>query len=103
MTKKEFILKAMLQMAANTEYVETKFDKDEKGNTVAFPALLTEIIFIDAEALANEAEKRIDHPFDNEPEGESYTIGEHLRNITEKLCDIEEEIEREFDIEHDIK
>lgn len=64
MTKKDFILKAMLQLAANKEYVETKFDKDEEGNTVAFPSLDVECIFIDAEALANEAEKRMDDPFD---------------------------------------
>ena len=103
MTKNEFILKAMLQMAANTEYVETKFDKDENGNRVAYPSLLEEIIFIDAVALANEAEKRLDNPFDEEPEGESYTIGEHLQNITDKLGDIEEEMEREYDNEHYIK
>lgn len=103
MTKKEFILKAMLQMAANPKYVEIKKENDDKGQPVTFPAIDDEIIFIDAETLANEAEKRMDHPFDNEPEGESYTIGEHLQNITEKLGDIEEEMEREFDIEHDIK
>ena len=103
MTKKEFILNAMLQMAANPKYVTIKKDEDENGDIVEYPAIDDEIIFIDAEALANEAEKRMDHPFDNEPEGESYTIGEHLQNITEKLGDIEEEMEREFDNEHDIK
>ena len=57
----------MLQMAGNKEYVETRFEKDEDGNTVAFPSLMEEIIFIDAEALANEAEKRMDEPFDEVP------------------------------------
>ena len=83
----------MLQMAANPEYVRTKSDEDENGDTVEFPAIDEEIIFIDAEALANEAEKRMDKPFDEISDSEL---------IAEKLDDIEEEMEREFDIEHNI-
>lgn len=94
MTKKEFILNAMLQMAANPKYVENKSEEDENGDVVVFPTIDEEIIFIDAEALANEAEKRMDKPFDEISDSEL---------IAEKLGDIEEEMEREFDIEHDIK
>ena len=103
MTRTEFFLKAMLQMAANPKYVEIKKENNDKGQPVTFPALDIEIVAIDAEALTREAEKAWNNPFDNEPEGESFTIGEHLQNITEKLSDIEEEMEREYDNEHDIK
>ena len=94
MTKKEFILRAMLQMAANPKYVEIKKENDDKGQPVTFPAIDEEIIFIDAEALANEVEKRMDNPFNELTDGEY---------IADKLGDIEEEMEREFDIEHDIR
>ena len=86
MTKKEFILKAMLSMAANTEYVETKFNEDENGNTVAFPALMTEIIFIDAEALANEAEKRMDRPFEDGSFESDKSLKTVIEHIEESLC-----------------
>ena len=103
MTKKEFILRAMLQMAGNTEYVKTKSEEDENGDVVEFPSIDEEIIFIDAEALANEAEKRMDKPFDDDDFEDRMPLKTAIQNITEKLSDIEEEMEREFDIEHDIK
>lgn len=103
MTKKEFILKAMLQMAANTEYVKTRFSELENGDQLAFPALNTEVIFIDAEALANEAEKRMDKPFDDDDFEDRMPLKTAIQSIAEKLSDIEEEIERKYDIEHDIK
>ena len=65
MTKKEFILRAMISMAANPKYVTIQKDEDENGDIVEYPAIEDEIIFIDAEALANEAEKRMDDPFDD--------------------------------------
>lgn len=65
MTKIEIILRAMLQMAANPKYVTIQKDEDENGDCVEYPAIDEEIIFIDAEALANEAEKRMDDPFDD--------------------------------------
>ena len=103
MTKKEFILNAMLQMAANPKYVEIKKENDDKGQPVTFPAIDDEIIFIDAEALANEAEKRMDKPFDDDDFEDRMPLKTAIQNIAEKLGDIEEEMEREFDIEHDIK
>lgn len=65
MTKKEFILRAMISMAANPKYVTIQKDEDENGDIVEYQAIEDEIIFIDAEALANEAEKRMDDPFDD--------------------------------------
>lgn len=58
---------------------------------------------MDAERLLNEAEQSWLEAFDKQPRGESFTIGEHLQNITEKLGDIEEEMEREFDFNEDIR
>ena len=100
MTRSEFFLNAMLQMAANPKYVETAHGEDENGNNVTFPSLLDECIAIDAEALTKEAEKRYENPFDEEPNGGSFTIGEHLQNITEKLGDIEENMENGIVILH---
>ena len=82
MTKKEFILNAMLQMAANPKYVETKSEEDENGDVVEFPAIDDEIIFIDAEALANEAEKRMNKPFDDD----TYEKDESLKTTVQEIA-----------------
>ena len=82
MTKKEFILNAMLQMAANPKYVETKSEEDENGDVVEFPAINEEIIFIDAEALANEAEKRMNKPFDDD----TYEKDESLKTTVQEIA-----------------
>ena len=55
----------MISMAANPKYVTIQKDEDENGDIVEYQAIEDEIIFIDAEALANEAEKRMDDPFDD--------------------------------------
>lgn len=100
MTKNEFILKAMLQMAANPKYVEIKKENDDKGQPVTFPAIDNEIIFIDAEALAREAEKRLGEPFD-EDGLQGLSLRQILTDIQGTLEDIEKEMEREFDTSHD--
>ena len=82
MTNKEFILNAMLQMAANPKYVETQKDEDENGDVVTYPAILDEIIFIDAEALANEAEKRMNKPFDDD----TYEKDESLKTTVQEIA-----------------
>ena len=82
MTKKEFILNAMLQMAANPKYVGTKSEEDENGDVVEFPSIDEEIIFIDAEALANEAEKRMDKPFDDD----TYEKDESLKTTVQEIA-----------------
>ena len=89
MTKNEFILNAMLQMAANPKYVGIEPSDDDPE--VMYQSLNVECIFIDAEALANEAEKRLDNPF-NEISDSNL--------IAEKLGEIEEEMEREYDNDH---
>jgi hypothetical protein len=83
MTKNDFILHAMLQMAANPVYVTTKRIVDENDVIHEFPAIEEELIYIDAEALANEAEKRLDKPFDD------------LGNLTQLqvLVDIQKQLE----------
>lgn len=88
MTKNDFILKAMLQMAANEKYVN--IEKAEDDENVEFPSLDTECIFIDAEALADEAEKRLDDPFDQPVEKPSYSDSEHLGNISAHLEEIKD-------------
>lgn len=85
MTKNEFILRAMLQMAANPKYVTIKKDEDKNGDIVEYPAIDDEIIFIDAEALANEAEKRLDKPFENEGETPLEIISDSLDDIRSYL------------------
>lgn len=82
MTKKEFILNAMLQMAGNPEYVTIKKDEDENGDIVEYPAIDDEIIFIDAEALANEAEKRMNKPFDDD----TYEKDESLKTTVQEIA-----------------
>ena len=82
MTKKEFILRAMLQMATNPKYVETQKDDDENGDIVTYPAILDEIIFIDAEALANEAEKQMNKPFDDD----TYEKYESLKTTVQEIA-----------------
>ena len=82
MTKKEFILNAMLQMAANPKYVTIKKDEDENGDIVEYPAIDDEIIFIDAESLANEAEKRMDKPFDDD----TYEKDESLKTTVQEIA-----------------
>lgn len=81
MTKNDFILQAMLQMAANEKYVE--FPKGDDGTE--FPSLCIECIYIDAEALANEAEKRMDEPFDEPQTPPTFGNNELLRNISEHI------------------
>lgn len=83
MTKNDFILQTMLQMAANPVYVTTKRIVDENDVIHEFPAIEEELIYIDAEALANEAEKRLDKPFDD------------LGNLTQLqvLVDIQKQLE----------
>ena len=99
MTRQEFYLKAMLQMAANPKYVEMA--KSEDDPNVTFPSLLNEIIEIDAEALLKTAEKSWPDAFDKEPaSGETFTIGEHLQNIHEAIESLEGELERQYDNEH---
>ena len=88
MTKNDFILKAMLQMAANEKYVN--FEKAEDDENVEFPSLDIECIFTDAEALADEAEKRLDDPFDQPVEKPSYSYNEHLGNISAHLEEIKD-------------
>ena len=88
MTKNDFILQAMLQLAANEKYVD--FEKGEDG--VKFPSLDTECIYIDAEALAMEAEKRMDAPFDEELEKPSFSSNELLRNIANHVEDMKDSL-----------
>ena len=89
MTRNDFILQAMLQMAANPQYATIQERVDDKGKIVKFPSLEEEIIFIDAEALACEAENRMDNPFDEPQETPTFSNNEHLRvmanNIDEHL------------------
>lgn len=75
----------MLQMAANPKYVTIKKDEDKNGDIVEYPAIDDEIIFIDAEALANEAEKRLDKPFENEGETPLEIISDSLDDIRSYL------------------
>lgn len=89
MTKNDFILQAMLRLAANEKYVD--FERGEDGTE--FPSLDVECIFIDAEALAGEAEKRMDSPFDEEHQKPSYSGNEHLRNISEHLESMKDDLE----------
>ena len=86
MTKKEFILRAMLQMAANPKYVEIKKENDDKGQPVTFPAIDEECIFIDAEALANEAEKRMDNAFEDGSFESDKSLKTVIEHIEESLC-----------------
>lgn len=75
----------MLQMAGNEKYVT--IDKGEDGTL--FPTLQEECIFIDAEALANEAEKRMDKPFDEPQENQTFsnlmTIANNIDEHLDKL------------------
>jgi hypothetical protein len=102
MTKNDFILKAMLQMAANEKYVN--IEKAEDDENAEFPSLDIECIFIDAEALADEAEKRLDDPFDQPVDKPSYSDNEymgsisvHIEEIKDALEDILETLEGEED------
>ena len=88
MTKSEFYLRAMLSLAANPKYVEIKSEEDENGNVVQFPTIDEEIIFIDAEALAKEAEKRMENPFDDD----DFEDREPLKTILQKICTNMEDI-----------
>lgn len=81
MTKNDFILQAMLQMAGNEKYVT--IDKGEDGTLS--PTLQEECIFIDAEALANEAEKRMDKPFDEPQENQTFSNNDHLMTIANNI------------------
>ena len=81
MTKNDFILQAMLQMAGNQKYLT--FDKDEDGTL--FPTLQEECIFIDAEALANEAERRMDKPFDEPQWNQTFSNNDHLMTIANNI------------------
>lgn len=81
MTKNDFILNAMLQMASNKRYVN--IEKDEDG--IPFPSLDAECIYIDAEALANEAEKRMDNPFDEPQDMPTFSNKESLMTIANNI------------------
>ena len=81
MTKNDFILQAMLQMACNEKYVN--IEKGEDG--VRFPSLDVECIYIDAEALSHEAEKRMDCPFDEPQEAPTHSNNEHLLTIANNI------------------
>ena len=85
MTKYEFILQAMLQMAANPKYVTIVERVDDDEKIVKFPSIDAECVFIDAEALANEAEKRLYAPFDEPQDGPTYNNNEQLRSIAENI------------------
>ena len=65
MTKEEFYLRAMLQLAANPKYVEVK--KSEDDPDVEFPELLVDIIEMDADELLKTAEVNWPDSFDKTP------------------------------------
>ena len=71
----------MLQMANNKKYVN--IEKDEDG--IPFPSLDTECIYIDAEALAHEAEKRMDCPFDEPQDAPTFCNNDHLMTIANNI------------------
>ena len=91
MTKNEFILQAMLQMAANPKYVTIQECELNDGTVAEIPAIEDEIIYIDAEALANEAEKRMDCPFDNSGEDSKSERNKYLNTIA---YNIEEHLDK---------
>ena len=95
MTKTDFILQAMLQLAANPKYVEECAVEDIPE--VTYPSLMEESIFIDAEALAEEAEKRLDNPFDREDNGPRKTmqsIAESLEGIDRQVGGLNDALDR---------
>ena len=81
MTKNDFILHAMLQMASNKKYVN--IEKGDDG--IPFPSLDAECIYIDAEALAHEAEKRMDCPFDEPQDVPTFSNKESLMTIANNI------------------
>lgn len=76
MTKEEFYLRAMLQLAANPKYVEMQKSEEEEG--VEFPELLVDVIEMDADELLRTAEANWPEAFDNKPS----------ESVEECLCDI---------------
>lgn len=95
-------MKTIISMAGNPNYVNvTELPVEKEDDGVAYSRILDkDEIMEDADGLLRRVEGVWPDVFDTEPNGESYTIGEHLQDITEKLGDIEEEMEREFEIEH---
>ena len=91
MTKNDFILQAMISMAGNEKYVTVTERVDDEGNIVKFPSIEDECIYIDAEALANEAEKRMDSPFDNPGEDSKSERNKYLNTIA---YNIEEHLDK---------
>lgn len=91
MTKNDFILQAMISMAGNEKYVTIKECELNDGTVAEIPAIEDEIIYIDAEALANEAEKRMDCPFDNPGEDSKSERNKYLNTIA---YNIEEHLDK---------
>lgn len=80
MTREEFYLKAMLQMAANPKYVEMQKSEDEPD--VEFPELNCDIIEMDASELLKTAEANWPGAFERES---SESIEELLGDIRDSL------------------
>ena len=102
MTYNDFVLQAMLSLAANPNYVESCISDDEGLEGVRFQSLDVQNIFIDAEALANEAKKRLDLPFDVLSSTQLRTLSDIqmcLAGINDKMGDISETL---IDIENDV-
>ena len=100
MTKKEFYLNSMIQMAGNPKYVKEEPCQDDESVTCTM--LNVEEIKMDAERLLSEAEKNWPEAFDDDmdetPESTKTFMGqiaEFLMDIRDTLTEIKELYETE--------